>query len=91
MTKPVLLDRRISYRRPTAKFLSLILASVATLSAAVKEQTVSYADGATELEGFYGKGVRPHPPAAGQFAGKYKDDRKLYRQRLAAGLAQLKS
>jgi len=117
------------------RFLSLILASVVTLSAAEKEQTVSYADGATELEGFYayntevkqtgkailivhqwtgmgdnekmrarmlaklgykafaldiyGKGVRPQPPAAGQFAGKYKDDRKLYRQRLAAGLAQL--
>ncbi len=38
----------------------------------------------------YGKGVRPVPPAAGEFAGKYKGDRKLYRQRLAAGLAQLK-
>lgn len=39
----------------------------------------------------YGKGIRPQPPAAGKFAGKYKNDRKLYRQRLAAGLAQLKS
>jgi len=38
----------------------------------------------------YGKGIRPHPPAAGKFAGKYKGDRKLYRQRLAAGLEQLK-
>lgn len=39
----------------------------------------------------YGKGVRPQPPEAGKFAGKYKSDRKLYRQRLAAGLEQLKS
>ena len=38
----------------------------------------------------YGKGIRPVPPAAGEFAGKYKSDRELYRQRLAAGLAQLK-
>ena len=33
----------------------------------------------------YGKGIRPQPPAAGKFAGKYKNDRNLYRQRLAAG------
>jgi dienelactone hydrolase len=38
----------------------------------------------------YGKGIRPQPPEAGKFAGKYKNDRKLYRQRLAAGLAKLK-
>ena len=37
----------------------------------------------------YGKGVRPVPPAAGQEAGKYKGDRKLYRGRLNAGLAML--
>ncbi len=39
----------------------------------------------------YGKGVRPKPPEAGKFAGKYKGDRELYRQRLTAGLQQLKS
>ena len=38
----------------------------------------------------YGKGIRPVPPAAGQEAGKYKGDRKLYRARLNAGLEQLK-
>lgn len=38
----------------------------------------------------YGKGIRPQPPAAGQYAGKYKKDRELYRQRLKAGLKQLK-
>ena len=38
----------------------------------------------------YGKGIRPQPPAAGKFAGKYKGDRDLYRSRLAAGLARLK-
>lgn len=38
----------------------------------------------------YGQGVRPVPPAAGQEAGKYKADRKLYRARLLAGLEQLK-
>lgn len=39
----------------------------------------------------YGKGVRPQPPEAGTFAAKYKKDRALYRQRLAAGLAELKT
>jgi dienelactone hydrolase len=39
----------------------------------------------------YGMGIRPQPPAAGKFAGKYKGDRKLYRQRLDLGLSQLKS
>ena len=34
----------------------------------------------------YGQGVRPVPPGAGQEAGKYKGDRKLYRERLNAGL-----
>lgn len=37
----------------------------------------------------YGKGIRPEPPEAGQQAGKYKGDRKLYRERLMAGLGQL--
>lgn len=39
----------------------------------------------------YGKGIRPQPPAAGKFAGKYKGDRKLYRHRLDLGLKQLKA
>lgn len=38
----------------------------------------------------YGKGIRPVPPAAGEEAGKYKGDRKLYRGRLDAGLEVLK-
>ena len=38
----------------------------------------------------YGKGVRPVPPAAGKEAGKYKGDRKLYRERLNAGLDMLR-
>lgn len=38
----------------------------------------------------YGKGVRPQPPAAGQEAGKYKNDRALYRDRLKAGLDVLR-
>jgi dienelactone hydrolase len=39
----------------------------------------------------YGKGVRPAgPPASGQEAGKYKSDRKLYRERLNAALDVLK-
>jgi len=38
----------------------------------------------------YGKGVRPaDPKEAGGLAGKYKNDRALYRERLKAGLAQL--
>ena len=38
----------------------------------------------------YGKGVRPaDPKEASALAGKYKDDRALYRERLKAGLAQL--
>ena len=37
----------------------------------------------------YGQGIRPVPPAAGQEAGKYKADRKLYRARLMAALDQL--
>jgi dienelactone hydrolase len=38
----------------------------------------------------YGKGVRPaNPKEAAGLAGKYKDDRALYRERLKAGLAQL--
>lgn len=38
----------------------------------------------------YGKGIRPVPPAAGQEAGKYKNNRALFRERLNAGLEQLK-
>jgi len=34
----------------------------------------------------YGKGIRPQPPEAGNEAGKYKGDRKLYRARLTAAL-----
>lgn len=39
----------------------------------------------------YGKGIRPQPPASGKEAGKYKGDRKLFRERLQAGLEILKS
>ncbi|MGE9270324.1 MAG: dienelactone hydrolase family protein [Verrucomicrobiales bacterium] len=38
----------------------------------------------------YGKGIRPHPPAAGKEAGKYKGNRELFRQRLDAGLHWLR-
>ena len=38
----------------------------------------------------YGAGVRPLPPAAGEEAGKYKQDRALFRGRLLAGLEVLK-
>ncbi|MEO8614264.1 MAG: dienelactone hydrolase family protein [Luteolibacter sp.] len=39
----------------------------------------------------YGQGVRPPAPdASGKEAGKYKNDRKLFRQRLNAGLEELK-
>lgn len=37
----------------------------------------------------YGKGIRPQPPESGKEAGKYKTDRKLYRERLLAGLEVL--
>lgn len=37
----------------------------------------------------YGKGIRPQPPAAGQEAGKYKTDRKLYRARMLSALEVL--
>ncbi len=37
----------------------------------------------------YGKGIRPQPPEAGKEAGKYKSDRKLYRERLLAALEVL--
>ncbi len=39
----------------------------------------------------YGKGIRPQPPAAGEEAGKYKADRKLYRARMLAALEILKA
>ncbi|MGJ8645143.1 MAG: dienelactone hydrolase family protein [Luteolibacter sp.] len=38
----------------------------------------------------YGKGIRPQPPEAGKYAGKYKSDRGLYRARMLAGLDVLK-
>jgi dienelactone hydrolase len=39
----------------------------------------------------YGQGIRPaNQGEAGQMAGKFKSDRKLYRQRLNLGLEQLK-
>lgn len=38
----------------------------------------------------YGAGVRPQPPAAGEEAGKYKEDRALFRERMLAGLEVLK-
>lgn len=118
------------------KTLSLCLASALSLSAAVEEKVINYADGDTALEGFYthdpeapatgkailivhqwtglgenekmrarmlaelgyevfaldiyGKGIRPQPPESAKMAGKFKGDRKLYRQRLAAGLNTLK-
>ncbi|MEZ0273805.1 MAG: dienelactone hydrolase family protein [Roseimicrobium sp.] len=34
----------------------------------------------------YGKGVRPQPPEARKMAGKYKEDRALYRERISAAL-----
>lgn len=37
----------------------------------------------------YGKGIRPQPPKAGEWAGKFKGDRALYRERLHAGLKVL--
>lgn len=38
----------------------------------------------------YGKGIRPVPPGAGAVAGKYKNDRALYRERLNAALDVLR-
>lgn len=38
----------------------------------------------------YGKGVRPETKDAGAVSGKYKEDRKLTRKRIQAGLEQLK-
>jgi dienelactone hydrolase len=37
----------------------------------------------------YGKGVRPKPPESGKEAGKYKSDRKLYRERMLSALEVL--
>ncbi len=37
----------------------------------------------------YGKGVRPQPPESGKEAGKYKADRKLYRERMLSALEVL--
>lgn len=37
----------------------------------------------------YGKGIRPQPPAAGQEAGKYKQDRALLRARVNSPLSVL--
>lgn len=38
----------------------------------------------------YGKGIRPQPPESGKEAGKYKEDRALFRERLLAALEVLK-
>jgi dienelactone hydrolase len=38
----------------------------------------------------YGKGIRPQPPEAGMIAGSFKEDRALYRARLASGLEVLR-
>jgi len=38
----------------------------------------------------YGKDIRPDPSTAGAIAGKYKQDRKLYRSRLNAALLTLR-
>lgn len=38
----------------------------------------------------YGKGVRPQPPESGEMSGKFKENRALFRKRLAAGLAELR-
>ena len=37
----------------------------------------------------YGKGIRPQPPEAGKEAGKYKADRKMYRERMLSALEVL--
>lgn len=37
----------------------------------------------------YGKGIRPKPPEAAKEAGKYKQDRALYRERISAALEVL--
>jgi dienelactone hydrolase len=37
----------------------------------------------------YGKGIRPQPPESGIEAGKYKSDRKLYRERMLSALEVL--
>lgn len=39
----------------------------------------------------YGKGIRPQVPEAGKEAGKFKTDRTLFRARISAALAVLKS
>lgn len=39
----------------------------------------------------YGQGIRPKPPEAGKEAGKYKGDRKLFRDRMNAALDLLKA
>ncbi|MEO5913878.1 MAG: dienelactone hydrolase family protein [Luteolibacter sp.] len=39
----------------------------------------------------YGQGIRPKPPEAGKEAGKYKGDRKLFRDRMLAALELLKA
>ncbi|MEO7098474.1 MAG: dienelactone hydrolase family protein [Luteolibacter sp.] len=39
----------------------------------------------------FGQGIRPQPPEPGNEAGKYKSDRKLFRERIIAALDVLKS
>ncbi len=38
----------------------------------------------------YGKGIRPQPPQAAEISSVYKNDRTLLRERVAAGLEELK-
>jgi len=38
----------------------------------------------------YGKGIRPQPPESAKESGKYKENRDLFRERLAAGLQVLR-
>lgn len=39
----------------------------------------------------YGKGLRPQPPESGRVSGKFKENRKLFRERLQAGLEVLRA
>ncbi len=38
----------------------------------------------------YGEGIHPQPPEAADVSSKYKEDRGLFRERIAAGLSQLR-
>jgi dienelactone hydrolase len=39
----------------------------------------------------YGIGIRPQPPESGKISGQYKQDRKLFRERMIAGLDVLRA